>query len=417
MLYKYPLYNYYSMLHLHYMKHVLYIESAEKAGGSSESLLLTIKNLDTTQYRPYVVFLNETYYVHKLQKMGVPTFVLNNPLYTRRFNTLRKIYVYLLKGISKYLPSFYIPAFYLLHNTTIRNLEKIVKEQNIGIIHLNISIARDLFGVFVSAKARIPCISHIRSAKMLSFPKPAQHFANKHVCRYIAITNFIKTVWTRLGIDKSRCTTILNGIEPLPFTPRTYSSISSKKEVTFCTVGRLIGWKNHSWLLKSFKEVLKTKPHARLIIIGSGPKRDELEAETQQYDIAQNVTFTGEVESPYALMEKADIFVFPSRKEPFGRAVLEAMSLGMPIIASDSGGIPEFIKNHTNGLLIPLNDVQALANAMLKLSSDGALCDKLSQHARKYSKDHLTIQNTVQKIEHIYDKCECSHITIADKPR
>ncbi len=387
------------------MKRILYVESSEAGGGSAESLILNITYLDKKQYRPAVVLFNETSYTDRLRQMKVPIFILHDPLYSRRFNFRRIVYMQILKLISFNLPKLYLPAYRLFHHPAIRDLEEIVRRNNIDLIHLNVSPARDLLGVYVSRSIGIPCVSHIRSAKMLSFPMPAQQFANNQICHYIAISNFIQTIWTEMGVDQSKCTTILNGIHPLPYSPKDYSIISQKTKITFCTVGRLVGWKNHAWLLAGFRKYIKTRPLDHLIIIGDGPERDNLNRKILAYGLQENVTLVGEVSPPYQLMKQADIFVFPSRKEPFGRAVLEAMSLGLPIIAANSGGIPEFVTHNVSGYLVPLNDTDALTAAMLKLSSNGTLCKQLAQEARRQSETNLTIHRTVKQIETVYEKC------------
>ncbi|MEX0918562.1 MAG: glycosyltransferase family 4 protein [Candidatus Paceibacterota bacterium] len=314
--------------------------------------------------------------------------------------------MYTLKAIARLFPSLYLFAYKCIHYFAIRDIHRIARQHKIDIIHLNDSPARDLLGVFVARKMKLPCLSHIRSAKMLSFPKPAQDFANTHICQYIAISDFIKNIWIGYGISKEKCTTIFNGIEPLKPLLKDYTSIQNQQTITFCTVGRLIKWKNQTWLLKSFKKYLATRPKAHLLIIGDGPDRRKLEKQAEQYELNQDhITFTGEIKNPYGLMSQSDIFVFPSRKEPFGRAVLEAMSLGMPIIASNSGGIPEFLKDNISGLLVPLNDIEALTNTMISLSSDGKQCQRLSQTAREHSEKHLSIKKTAQQIQTVYENC------------
>ncbi|MBX2866354.1 glycosyltransferase family 4 protein [Candidatus Kaiserbacteria bacterium] len=385
------------------MKRVIYVETSEDGGGSSESMIQAITHLDRSHYEPYVLFVNDlshTKYVQRLHDMNVPVFTCHNAVYTKT-SPLRRFYLHLLK-ISAHIPFLYLPLYRLIHGSSIRALETLVREHNIDLIHLNISIARDLFGVFVAKKQHIPCVSHIRSAKMLSFPPAAQRFANTYVDQFITISDFIQDVWVGLGLDQNKCTTVLNGIDPLPALERDYDSIPEKEKLTFCTVGRLVEWKNHSWLLQSFKAFLAIRPDAQLYIVGEGPEREKLENILRGDGLEENVILTGNVEDPTEYLHASDIFVFPSRKEPFGRAVLEAMSLGMPLIAAQSGGIPEFVSDGESGILVELNNVSALTDAMKMLSSDGVLCARLGEAAKKNAGEKFSSKATTEQIEKVY---------------
>lgn len=368
-------------------------------------MVLTIAHLDRTRYAPYAVFLNEGRHAQQLREMGVPVFVLSHTLYAPAASVRKRIYIKLFQLIGAYLPGTYLLVYRFLHRTLIRDLKEVITTYHIALVHLNVCTARDLFGVFAAKETQVPCVSHLRSIKVISFPRPAQIFANKYVCRYIAISNFVTDIWRVMGIDTSRCATVLNGIVPLAPTVRDYTTIAQRESVTFSTVGRLIGWKNHAWLLESFARYLSCHSNAHLYIIGDGPEKNALVKQAQQYGISAHVTFAGDVTDPYALLRESDIFIFPSRKEPFGRAVLEAMSLGMPIIAADSGGVPEFLEHHVTGLLVPLNDVQALTAAMRELASNGALCEQLAQAAREHATHELNIKRTVEQVERVYRTC------------
>lgn len=386
------------------MKRVIFVETSEDGGGSSESMIQTITRLDRTRFAPYVLFVNDlsdTKYVRRLREMDVPVFTCHNAVYTKT-SRYRQLYVRLLKYAAN-IPFAYLPLYRYLHRTSIRALTQIIREHNIDIIHLNISIARDLFGVMVAHKLHVPCVSHIRSAKMLSFPAAAQQFANAHTERFITISDFIQDLWIDLGLERGKCITIHNGIDQLPTTKRAYTSIPQKADLTFCTVGRLVAWKNHAWLLASFAAFCKTHPNAQLIILGEGPERPRLERLIAHYDLSQHVTLTGNVDDPTTYLNASDIFVFPSRKEPFGRAVLEAMSLGMPLIAANSGGIPEFVTDKKSGLLVPLNDVEALTQAMETLATDGELAKRLGEAAQKAAGTQFTSVATTHRVMDVYD--------------
>ena len=125
-------------------------------------------------------------------------------------------------------------------------------------------------------------------------------------------------------------------------------------------------------------------PQAQVVLVGDGPERGSLERLARRTGVADRVHFVGFVphdDVPSVLMT-ADVLVMPSRYEELGTAMLEAMQVGVPIVASDTGGIPDVITHERNGLLVPPGDPQALADAITRLLADRALAAGLADAAK-----------------------------------
>jgi glycogen(starch) synthase len=165
-------------------------------------------------------------------------------------------------------------------------------------------------------------------------------------------------------IPKSSC--IYNGGEIVDKAQRT--SISEEK--IFLAGGRLVYDKGIDQLITAFHQVLVQVPMARLVITGDGPERASLERQAATLGIAQRITFAGWI-SEHALrqqMERATLMVIPSRwREGFGLYAMEAALLGLPVIATSVGALPELVENGRTGLLVPPEDSVALRDAMLHL--------------------------------------------------
>lgn len=133
----------------------------------------------------------------------------------------------------------------------------------------------------------------------------------------------------------------------------------------FLGVGRLIRQKDFPTLLKAFALVRKTQP-ARLLILGEGPDRPQLEALAQELGIAADVAMPGFVENPYAYMTRAAAFVLSSLWEGLPTVLMEALYCGVPIVSTDCPSGPREILRHGEiGRLTPMRDPQALAQGML----------------------------------------------------
>lgn len=187
---------------------------------------------------------------------------------------------------------------------------------------------------------------------------------------FVATTKQIKRELLDRGIEEKRITLIPNGVDTERFTPSTRDEkrvLREKlgvREGSACLfVGRLIRRKGVDVLLRAWKEVIRDIPDATLIVAGGGEEIESLKGLAESLGISTGVSFLGHVE-PAELVEyykTADLFVFPSRGEGMPNVILEAMSSGLPVVATAIGGIVDVITNGENGFLVPPDDHEALA--------------------------------------------------------
>jgi glycosyltransferase involved in cell wall biosynthesis len=161
-------------------------------------------------------------------------------------------------------------------------------------------------------------------------------------------------------------------------------------------VGRLSKEKGFEYLLRAFS-LLKERSNARLVILGEGKEEANLKKLSKELGIDKQVLFLGFKDNPYKYMKRSTIFVFPSLHESFGIAMVEAMSCGVPVIATKSyEGIENIIEQERTGLLINVGDEHVIAESMLRLLNDDGLRRSLSKEAKKkvlnYSVEKITKQ-------------------------
>ncbi|HEU4414815.1 MAG TPA: glycosyltransferase family 4 protein [Candidatus Angelobacter sp.] len=137
-------------------------------------------------------------------------------------------------------------------------------------------------------------------------------------------------------------------------------------------MGRLVEQKGFDLLLEAFSRIADRHRDWSLKIMGDGPLRDQLETQKRNLNLNGRVEFTGGLPDPFPVLRSADLFVFPSRFEGFGNALCEAMACGLPVISFDCpSGPSDIVRPGVDGLLIPAEDVAALAAAMDRLMTNG----------------------------------------------
>ena len=175
----------------------------------------------------------------------------------------------------------------------------------------------------------------------------------------------------------------------------------------FLYVGRLSEEKSLPVLLQAFKQVSVLREGARLVVMGDGPVRKELEALSASLDLKNRVFFTGSV--PHVelvrrnLPRLGQVFVTASKTENQPVSLLEAMSFGVPLIGPDAKGIPELIRPEQTGLLFPPDDVEALGGAMLRMMDDLALRVRCGEAARVHASEN-SIENIVNQLVFHYEQ-------------
>jgi glycosyltransferase involved in cell wall biosynthesis len=157
----------------------------------------------------------------------------------------------------------------------------------------------------------------------------------------------------------------------------------------FVTVARLVHQKGVDLLISAFAEIAADLKDWSLDIVGDGPLSDDLRSLANSLNISERVIFHGHVADPIAIMRQCRVFVLPSRFEGMPNALLEAMASGLaPIVTDASPGPLESVTHEQTGLVVPTENIRALAMAMRALALDSEKTESIARQARAYVKDH-----------------------------
>lgn len=151
-------------------------------------------------------------------------------------------------------------------------------------------------------------------------------------------------------------------------------------------------------VVKVFELVRKNIP-AKLLLVGDGPERQNIEMLTRQLDLCDHVTFLGKQNPVEEILSICDLFVMPSETESFGLAALEAMACELPVISSNAGGLPELNIDGKTGFLCNVGDVQQMAEKALYILSDETILNRFKQQARQHA-----VQFDINKIVPLYEE-------------
>jgi L-malate glycosyltransferase len=137
-------------------------------------------------------------------------------------------------------------------------------------------------------------------------------------------------------------------------------------------------------------------------MVGDGPDRTAAEQEAQALGVADGVYFLGKLESVAPLLAAADLFLLPSETESFGLSALEALASGVPVVASNVGGLPEVVRDGETGALVPLGDVEAMAAEAVRILRDDARWHAMSQLAAADARERFGMDQIVAQYEAFY---------------
>jgi N-acetyl-alpha-D-glucosaminyl L-malate synthase BshA len=149
---------------------------------------------------------------------------------------------------------------------------------------------------------------------------------------------------------------------------------------------------------------VRKKCRARLLMVGDGPERPKAEWLANTQGVGEDVLFLGKQNDMAKLLSIADILLLPSELESFGLVALEAMACEVPVVATRVGGLPEVVRDATDGFLCPLGDVPAMAEACLRMLENPALRAEMGQSARVHARREFCASKIVLKYEDLYHR-------------
>jgi len=387
---------------------VLFFDHTAAQSGAEIAMLNLVRSLDTRKVTPVVVFGGFGPIVEQMTPFA-DTHVLPLPV--------------AVAGAKK--DSLGIGSLFRLRATLggvayIWRLARFIRRSNVDVVHTN-SLKADVIGGIAGRLARRPVIWHVRDRIDEDYLPRSVVRMFRLLSRWVpqfVITNSAATLRSlypnapsgNSGPDsgergKKRSAVVHDGT-PWPF-PASRTA-ARNGQVRIGLIGRISPWKGQHIFLQAAARVCQNFPEARFFIVGSALFGEaeydrKVRSLTEDLGISNLVTFTGFRKDVQNMIADMDLIVHASTTgEPFGQVIIEGMAAGKPVIATDGGGVPEIVEDGKTGILVPMGDVQAMADAIRRMLADPALAADMGARGRERVRDHFTIEHKARKVEAVY---------------
>lgn len=210
-------------------------------------------------------------------------------------------------------------------------------------------------------------------------------------------------------LPEQKCRVLYGGVDTEHFVPPLKEPSRTRwfsDNPTFVVglVATLMPEKRHDLFLRAARTVADRVPGSRFLIVGNGPWRKSVEEEISDLGLEDRVFLTGELLDPAPAYASMDVSVLCSDREGFSNAILEAMSAGLPVVATDVGGNAEAVVDGETGFIVPPNEVDPLTDRMLLLAKNPDLRTRMGKSGRERAVQRFSLQRMIQGHLDLYDE-------------
>jgi len=274
---------------------------------------------------------------------------------------------------------------------------------------VNTHSGRDTFLAGLAARLvrRRPLVVRTRHLILPITSRSTYTFLPDHV---VAVSEAVRTYLMTVGVPAHRVTAIPTGVDTARFDPAVHPGNLRQElglpaeAVLIGTVAILRAKKGHLDLLAAAPRVIAAVPQAVFVFAGDGPQFDNLTQAIAERKLEGRVRLLGLRRDIPQVLKSLDLFVLPTHQEALGTSFLEAQAMGVPVIGTRVGGVPETIRENETGLLVPAHDPEALAQAIIALAGDPARRRAMGAAGRAWVSAEHTVQRMGERMLALYQR-------------
>jgi glycosyltransferase involved in cell wall biosynthesis len=356
---------------------ICYIIGQLTIGGAEKQLYELVRGINREKFQPFVISLSEGgYWSKEIQQLGIQLIEMRRKK-NREFARLFK----LIRLLRKIKPE--IVHTYLFPANSYGRIASILSK----------------VPVIIASERNLPELGKDKNIYKICIDRILAPFTGGIICNSYRASDSLRKYF----FNKEKVFTVHNGVNG-----NVYSSKNIKNEdrsfKVIGTIGRLCPQKNQRLFLDVAKTVIDKSENKKIkfMIVGEGALKNDLENYSIRLGIERNVVFTGERSDIIDLLQSMDIFVMTSVYEGLSNTIMEAMSAGLPVVATDVGGNNELVVNGETGFLCPLNDTAAISDKVIRLLNNIQEAKQMGENGGNRIMGEFKIEKMVRETEHVY---------------
>ena len=358
---------------------VLFFSTSSGPGGAERVISNLATSLDPKRFRPVLCLFRHGWIQERAESKGVCTYV--------------------------------IPTQGMMDWRWVLQFKQLLQREQVDLIHAH-EFDANVQGTFVAAMLGIPIVVTIHG-KNYYHEKFRRRLAYRWVSRsatmVVVSKNLKQFIVEQVGVPPDRITVLYNGVDRLPHC-ETWEVEECRKEIgipqdhqVVGIVGNLYPVKGHRYLIEGIPSILKSCPNTSFVFAGRGKLESELREQVRRLGLDSRVHFIGLRQDIPRILAMLDVFVLPSLSEGLSMAILEAMMVGKPVVATHVGGNPELISDGDTGYLVPPCDSSALASRLIKLLTDKQQAIQFSEKGKLRAESLFSLGTMVAAYESLYE--------------
>lgn len=295
-----------------------------------------------------------------------------------------------------------------LDKKALRPMLKLFKEEKPDVVHTHASLTARL-GAKLAGVKKIILTKHCMDQPATGMKKEIKKIINKTLShQLIAISKAVEEELYQSGLTGKEVTLIYNGIIPLqPSKEEEKQALRQKLGIpvehqVIGQIGRLEEVKGADLFLQAAIDVVKSKDHVTVLMIGTGSLEESMKAQVKEEGLEGRILFTGYLENVEPYLNIMDLNVMASRSEALCLSIIEGMSLGIPAVGTDAGGIREVIIQGKTGELVPCQDVEAMSKTIKKILKEDTKLQSYGEEGLKHVEANFTAKKMAAQVEALY---------------